>query len=710
MVQCKKFTKSIDVRAGVYKMKRKNYFILFFLLHLTIIMGQDRNKEFMQAEDLLAKSKFAEALQQYQNLLKYDSSNANLNFKIGICYLNSRSQKAKAVCFMNKSLLPTTSYYKEGLKKQANTPLIANEFLGVCHFAYNFKQLNKSYETFTKIILDNKGKNLSAIEVSDLKIEMNKIGDELKEFSTSSIDLKIENTDKNHVSSFVNYSSSLSTDQSMVFTFQPPVKDGQNGESVVLYEDLKISFDSLKIVKAALDNSRSSVSESDNMLKAISVSAININKNEATVGTSEDSQTILTYKDDKGEGNLYISRLNGNQWSAPGKLDKTINTKGWEENEYISANGNMLYFTSNREGGYGGIDIYKSKKMANGEWGKATNLGPAINTCYDERAPFIHTDGVTLYFSSNGHNTARDFDIFTSTLSESRVWSKPVNVGYPASEIQDGVTDPLTAGNNKMYSSNSSITDVPEQGGTEVLTETDQNKRENYTVTFVNQKQVALTLLKGKVVETSGIVPDHVAITITDNVTKEIISTYSSNIKTGAFVFILPPGRNTNITYQADEYLFYSKNIDLSDNKKCNNINETVRLSPITQGSKIILNNIFFDPAKASICSASNVELNNIFNLLTANPGLTVEFSNYMISKENAKNNKSISQQRAQAVMEYFIKNGISSERLKAKGNVKYKQESSEKKTNKKQFSEKLSMKEWTELKIINNTYIKKNS
>lgn len=673
-------------------------------------MGQDRNKEFMQAEDLLAKSKFAEALPQYQNLLKYDSSNANLNFKIGICYLNSRSQKAKAVYFMNKALLPTTSYYKEGLKKQANTPLIANEFLGVCYLAYNFKQLNKSYEIFTKIILDNKGKNLSTIEVSDLKIEMNKIGDELKEFSTSSIDLKIENTDKNHVSSFVNYSSSLSTDQSMVFTFQPSVKDGQDDKAVVLYEDLKISFDSLKIVKAAIDNSRSPVSESDNMLKSFSDSAKNINKNEATVGTSEDSQTILTYKDDKGEGNLYISRLIGNQWSAPGKLDKTINTKGWEENEYIPANGNMLYFTSNREGGYGGMDIYKSKKMANGEWGKATNLGPAINTCYDERAPFIHTDGVTLYFSSNGHNAARDFDIFTSTLSESGVWSKPVNVGYPASEIQDGVTDPLTAGNNEMHSSNSPITDVPEQGGTEVLTEIDHNKRENYTVTFVNQKQVALTLLKGKVVETSGRVPDHVAITITDNVTKEIISTYSSNIKTGDFVFILPPGRNTNITYQADEYLFYSKNIDLSDNKKCNNINETVRLSPITQGSKIILNNIFFDPAKASLRSASNVELNNIFNLLTANPSLTVEFSNYMISKENAKNNKSISQQRAQAVTEYFIKNGISSGRLKAKGNVKYKPESSEKKTNKKQFSEKLSVNEWTELKIINNTFIKENS
>lgn len=691
-------------------MKTNWFFILFFLLPLTIIVGQDQNKEFMRAEDLVAKSKFAEALPHYQALLKLDSSNANLNFKIGICYLNSRSQKGKAVYFMNKALLPTTSYYKGGLKKQSNTPVIAVELLGVCHLAHNFKQINKSYEAFTKIIRDNKDKNLSTIELANLKMEINKIGNELKEFSASSIDLKIENTDKNHVSSFVNYSCSMSADLSTVFTFQPEVKDGKGEKSEVLFEDFKIPLDSLNSIKVEINNSNSVGSESDDMHKAASDPAKNINKNEATIGTSEDSQAVLTYKDDKGEGNLYISRLNGNQWSAPEKLHKTINTKGWEENEYILANGNMLYFTSNREGGYGGMDIYKSKKMLNGEWGKATNLGPAINTCYDERAPFIHADGVTLYFSSNGLKTVRDFDVFTSTFSESGIWSKPVNVGYPASEIQEDSTSRVTAGNNEIHSSNSPIIHVAEQGRPKILIEPDNNKRDNYTATFVNQKQIPITLLKGKVVEPDGRVPDHVAITIADNETKEIISTYCSNSLTGNFIFILPPERNTNITFQADEYLFYSTNIDLSDKKRCNNINEKIQLSPITQGSKIILNNIFFDPAKASLRSVSSVELNNIFNLLSTNPDLTVEVSNYMISKENAKNNKSISQQRAQTVAEYLIKNGINSERLKVKGNVKYKPEPFEKKTNKKQYSEKLSLNEWTELKIINNTYIKEDS
>lgn len=691
-------------------MKTYSFFILFFLFSLTKIFGQDQNKEFAQAEDLLAKSRFAEALPHYQNLLKLDSSNANLNFKIGICYLNSRSQKTKAVYFMNKALLPTTSYYKEGLKKQTNTPIVADEFLGICHLTYNFKQINKSYEAFTKLILNSKGKNLSTLGVSNLKIETNKIGNELKEFSASSIDLKIENIDKNHTSSFVNYSSSLSADQSTVFTFQPEVKNENAAKGEALFEDLEIPIDSINKAKAIIANLKLTELESDGLTKAAKDSAKNINKNETTVGTSEDSQTILIYKDDEGEANLYISRLNGNQWSAPEKLHKAINTQGWEQNGYILASGNMLYFTSNREGGYGGMDIYKSKKLPNGEWGKAVNLGPDINTCYDERAPFVHTDGVTLYFSSNGRKTLGEFDIFTSSLSENGIWSKPVNVGYPTNKIQESTIYPVTADNNKKHSSNQPITLSAEKSGTKTLIEGDYRKLDNYTVTFVNQKQVPLTLLKGKIVESNGKVPEHVAITITDNGTKEIVSAYSANSKTGDFIFIVPPERNANITCKADGYLFHSINIDISEKKRCNNINETIRMSPIAQGSKIILSNIFFDPDKSSLRSASNVELNNLFNLLSVNSGLTVEISDYMISRENAKNNKSISQQRAQAVVEYLIKKGINSERLKAKGNVKFKSKTPEKKVNKSKSPEKALIDQWTELKIINNTFIKENT
>ena len=677
-------------------------FILFFTGSLSKLAGQDENAEFTQAEDLLALNKFGAALQHYQNLLKHDSSNANLNFKIGICYLNSRSQKTKAIDFMNKALLPTKSYYKQGVKKQTDIPIIADEYLGICHLAYNFKQIDSSYETFTKLILNSKGKNLSTCQLANLKMETNKLAGELKEFSACSIHLKIENIAKNHTSSFVNYTSSLSPDQSTIFTFLPDFKNEHAENGAALYEDLKIPENHLNDAKAGIINFINI-----GVTKAPADSAKNINNNETKVGTSEDSQTILIYKDDEGEANLYIISLNRNKWSAPEKLDKAINTKGWEQNEYISASGNTLYFTSSREGGYGGTDIYKSKKLPNGEWGKATNLGPDINTSYDERAPFIHTDGVTLYFSSNGLKNVGTFDIFKSSLSENGIWSKPVDVGYPAQKIQESAIYPATGDNRKKNASK--LPTMHSAGKAPTNKVGDHTMPDNCTVTFVNQKQVPLILLKGKVAEAKGEIPDHVAITITDNETTEIISTYIANSKTGDFLFIMPPERNANITYQADGYLFQSMNIDISEKKSCNNINGTIQMHPITPDSKVILSNIFFDPGKSSLHSTSNVELNNLYNFLTVNPGLTVGISNYMISKENAKNNKSVSKERAQAVTEYLIKKGIDNERLRAKGNIKKKSKTTEKTSSKSKSPEKPVIEQWAELKIMNNSFIKEN-
>lgn len=665
----------------------KTCWILIFVSVIGIvkIVGQTENIVYAAAEKLFAYDRFADALPYYFNLLKLDSSNANLNFKIGLCYLNSRSQKAKAVYFLNKALTPTTSYYSEGSLKKTKEPFIAYNYLGTCQLSYSFDQLNKSCEKFKKIITDCKDKDLSAIEVVDLKIGINKITEELNFFNTSSINLKIENINKNHHSVSVDYTSVLLPNHSMIFTFhKPDEKTGVSDEDKLFFEDSDISTFQVASVNIVADTIN------------------NINKNEATIATSEDKQTILTYKDENGNGNLYISRLNGNQWTVPEKLDKAINNKGWEPNECISSDGNTLYFTSNRRGGYGGIDIYKSKKLPNGEWSIATNLGPVINTTSDERAPFIHADGITLYFSSNGHNTTGSFDILACSLSDSGTWSKPVNIGYPASKILDDTLYPVTADNKKNNSSTPNKKGSQGNSGTVAIKKVESNEDENYTVTFSNQKQVLLTLLKSTVYNLNGEVPRDLEITISDNETGAIISTHNSNNRAGNYLLILPPGRNNNITYQADGYLCHSDNVDLSDKNCSNEIYKAVEMPFIGEGATIVLNNIFFESGKATLRQISNVELNNLFQLLTRNPTMVVKISDFIItSKENIKRNKKLSRERAQEIRNYLIEKGISKENIIANGYVKSKSYEPKVAQNRSDSHIIKQSDQWVELKIV---------
>jgi outer membrane protein OmpA-like peptidoglycan-associated protein len=362
----------------------------------------------------------------------------------------------------------------------------------------------------------------------------------------------------------------------------------------------------------------------------------------------------LIYKDDNGDGNLYSTSLEGDQWSAPKKLNDNINTKEWEPSAFISADGNILYFTSNREGGYGGRDLYQSKKLPTGEWAKATNLGPNINTPFEEDAPFIHPDGVTLYFSSNGHKTMGGFDIFSTNLNANNEWATPLNVGYPINSTDDDIYYVVSPDNKRAYYSSF------KQGG--------NGEKDNYMITFAEYKEPPLTLLKGVITDAYGKVPKVVDITVTDNETGEIVGIYHSNSKTGEYLFILPPGKNYNITYEADGYLFHSDNMDIALKTNYYVIRRAIQLQPLVVGSKIVLNNIFFDFDKATLRQASNVELGRLFKLLKKYPGLVVEISGHTDSKGSPEYNIRLSQERAQAVVKYLIEKGISKDQMTAKG------------------------------------------
>lgn len=590
-------------------------------------------KLFAKADSLLENDLFAEALPLYLKVAKNDSINPDLNYLIGVCYIHSNTQKAKAIRYLEQAI----ACIEKCTLKDDQMHVMAFLYLGdAYHSAYQFDRAIETYEHFKMLLSPHKDKEL--LVEANRKIEMCKVA---KKLIFQPVDVKIENMGSTINSQYAEYSPVLTADEStMIFTTRRPKSTGREqditGET---YEDIFISYK-----KDSVWSKAESIGKS-----------INTEGNEASVGISVDGQIIFIYKDDiDGDGNLYVTHLNGNHWSTPLKLNDNINSKSWEPSAFISADENRLYFASDRAGGFGGRDLYSSDKLPDGEWAKAVNLGPTINTAFEEDAPFIHPDGKTLYFSSNGHATMGGFDIFSSSLTDNHIWKTPVNIGYPINSPEDDIYYVVSPNNERAYYSSF------KEGGF--------GEKDNYMITFKTFVEPPLTVLRGLITDPFGKVPEVVNITVTDNETDKVVGTYHTNSVTGNYLIILPPGKNYNITYEADNFLFHSTNIDVTNNSNFYVIHEPIQLQPLIVGSKIVLNNIFFDFDKATLRPASNVELKKLDTFLAKYPQMIVEISGHTDSKGADDYNLILSDKRAKAVVDYLITRGINKNQMVSKG------------------------------------------
>jgi len=639
-------------------MKKISLFSFLCLLNIFSLNAQKNKKEnfetkFNAAEKLFSavyqngkvqtltysRGDYAEALPLFLELYKQDSTNMNIAFKLGVCYLNSSKERVRSIYYLKKAVTAVSVDYKESSHKERKTPVIAYNFLGdAYHLNYQFDEAIAAYEKFNTLTTSSNPSDKEALLAeTNRKIEMCKTG---KRLVANPVKIKIDNLGDAINSSYADYSPVLSADQNTIFfTSRRPGSTGdQKDEEGNYMEDIYTA-------------SKTETGWS----KATGVgSPINTDGHEATVGLSPDGQTILIYKDDAGDGNIYSTTLNGDEWSTPIKLNENINSAYWEPCASISADGTILYFASNRPDGFGGRDLYTSKRTPKGEWAKAVNMGAAINTPYEEDSPFIHPDGVTLSFSSNGQQTMGGFDIFTSTLSKDKTWSAPENVGYPINTPDDDLYYVISPNGLKSYFSSF------RKGGV--------GEKDNYMATFLERKETPLTLLKGVVIDESGTGVRGVEITVTDNETEEIVGIYNTNNKSGQYLFILTPGKNYNITYQAEGHLFYSENMEIPLNTNYYEIKRAIILDPIVVGAKITLKNIFFDFDKATLRAISNVEIKNLVSIMNKYPAIKVEISGHTDNKGNAVYNKKLSEARARAVVERLTASGINANRMKAKG------------------------------------------
>jgi len=412
---------------------------------------------------------------------------------------------------------------------------------------------------------------------------------------------------------------------------------------------------------------------------ATPIENINTEENEGSSYIAANGQLIVFNRcsDRSGYGgcDLYFSEKKNGTWTQPENMGQPINTKGWEAQPSLSADGQLLYFSSNREGGKGGRDIWLTYRRASGRWAKPINLGTNVNTTSDDESPFYHPDGNTLYFMSTGHPGMGGYDLFLSRRTADGNWGAAENLGYPINtKGNEGALFVTLDGRTAFFTNDGLKLD-------EAAKDLRNSNKQPDLFTFdlpPAARANPVTYLKATVKDasTQKRLPE-ATIELIELASGTIMSTSTTDAK-GNFLTCIPLGKDYALNVNKTHYLFHSENFALSETAtkeepyllKINlqAIPEKEDVVTIEKPKPIILKNVFFESGAATLKSTSLVELDRLHNLLVENPNLNIQINGHTDNVGSDSDNLRLSTNRAKAVQDYLIEKGIASNRLKYKG------------------------------------------
>lgn len=397
--------------------------LIFLPLAVSAQSAKEMKEIYKQAEAHYLYEEYDLANQLY--LLLDDPENLNIKYKIGTCYLNIPDEKEKAIPYLEEAVKNANYDAKTKSLKEKRAPLDAWFHLARAYMINN--ELDKSLTTFRNFrnMAQETGKkggmqNLDFVDQQMLACE-NAI-----RFTENPVSISKRMLGKDFSQGSMNENPAVSFDgNTLVYT-------ERRGLVNVIYFSKKIRGRWQPPVEIT--------------------SSLNAGEDCSACSLNHDGTVLFLYKNDNFDGNIYSSEYVNENWTPIIKLNRNINTKYYESHASVSADGKKLYFTSNREGGQGGLDIYVSEIDATGDWGMPVNLGTAVNTAYNEDNPFITANDSLLYFCSEGHNSMGGFDNYRC-LSANSGWGKPENLGYPINSTDDDkFFQPVNNGMNACYS------------------------------------------------------------------------------------------------------------------------------------------------------------------------------------------------------------------------------------------------------------------
>ncbi len=557
--------------------------LIYFLITLLTLSSLPSIKSYAQSHNSIT-------LEAREKAFRKKIKDENLNAK----QLINRAEELLIYANYRHALV-----YLELYQEKEPTDEYANYLMGQCYLSLGDAREKEAYKKFSRYVANSKkinhdayyylGKSFQLVEQFDDAIEAYKryislshksdlnynpairgieTSENAKEIVKNPVDVKINNIGSTINTIYPEYVPVISTDESiLIFTSR---RAGSTGGLM----DLRGNKDEL--TGDYYEDIYYSIKQDGEWTTPKNIgNNINTEAHDANIGLSPDGQELLIYKSDGFQfGNIYSCKLNGTEWSSPEKLPYPINTKYWEGSASItpSINGDMIFFASNRPDGYGGKDIYLIRKLPDGKWAEPMNLGPTINTRYDEDAPFIHPDGKTLYFSSQGHKSMGGFDIFSSIctdLTRYNEWTTPENIGYPINTSDHDLYFVLSASGERGYYASKKLDGYGDE--------------DIYVIEMPESSYAApkpLTLVKGKVStdQDSLAFPEDFIMTVRDNDSKEIIGIFKPSKLTGKYIIIVPVGANYSITGEAKGYEKFNHNINFKDQDKYIEINKDIRL------------------------------------------------------------------------------------------------------------------------------------
>ncbi len=490
------------------------------LLEAQTMSKRTIRKTTVKAENLFDKGEYFKSLQLWEKLLAADSMNAYYNYHAGLCKYNIRRYRSSSL-----------SNFLRAYNKINHD---VHYYLGrVYHINEKLELALKEYNLYLQ------AKGQKTIEESEVRRQINKVM-QAQRMIAQPTKAELSNLGTSINSEYPDYVPLISADGKILFfTSRRP---GSTGNEVNPYGEFYEDIYQANMEDGKWQNAKNLAAP------------VNSNSHDACVGLTPEGQTLLIYRTSKSlvAGDIYSSAFDGASWTAP-NLISAINTEEYlEPSACYSPDGNTIYFSSNRPGGYGGKDIYKVTKLPNGKWSLPSNLGPNINTPYEEDAPFIHPDGKRLYFSSTGlQENMGGYDVYFSEMDSVSAWGKAKNMGYPLNTVDDDIYFVVTGDGGTGFISSDRA------GGSG---ETDIYK------VVLNDEDIQYEVRSGYI-RNEQKEPIDAKITLIDNATNNITGIFKTNHHTGKFILLAVPNREYTILvestgYHSESVHFYNNQTD----------------------------------------------------------------------------------------------------------------------------------------------------
>jgi len=616
------------------------------------------------------------ANEQYVMAASLDPSNLKANWMAGITYLETVNRDR------------STKYFLQIYKLSPEYRFDLQYYIGRGYqLSLDFKMALENYNAYkAKLLADQNYRGRDKVSLKNVDRRIFECENGL-EFIVNPANYSIVNVGSAINSEWPDYGPVLNEDETILI-FTSRRKSGNQNEDV---DSDNFPFEDVFI----------STKENGNWTQAVNIGeVINTPFHDSNLGLSPDAATLFLFgEDENGGGDIYISdRQEDGTYDLPRPMLGSINSSYSENSISVSLDGNTAYFSSDRPGGYGGLDIYVSTKDNRGVWGRTKNLGPIINTEFDEDGPFIDHDSKALYFSSVGRKGMGGFDIFRSDLDEeSGEWQEPVNLGYPintpdndiyfvatkdgkrgyyASVREDGMgfTDiyEVTVPPGQNSFADNVINPIKQVNDDTPSTDNpgDENPPDVREVVVPDAVDMADVTLRVRVLDADTRTPlDNVRISLRAKVGNGVVPVQAEGKGIYAFTINNDIDTDYSVSVEKTGYVFVSRDITLpAAAKEPQEIRRTLNLSPARSGVTKRLRNVYFKFNQAVFIDQSYRELNNLEKFLAENPTVNIEIGGHTDAVGGEQYNKQLSEKRAIAVVDYLKRKGIDARRLKAVG------------------------------------------